>query len=250
MARHSYITDLKSLKTWFIGLGYPKWNLYRGHQERKNNSSMIYKQDDGSLAMDDSWELLRNMIEMNSVAGGQFTVYVPTVAGGNQGMSVLVGINVPTASSRMGAAVSGIPAMGMIPAAQAQKDLERERQIWEMEKRIEDMEAAGEAGIGFQDILKEQLRDIELGPIINGLVHYFMQKTPGVQLQGTPGDETPEQPSEGPPVYAYDGKRLRPALDTIRPHFDNDDQFYGFLEVVAQAFAMAPQQFKSQFGYE
>lgn len=255
MPRHSSITSLDDLQTWFTGLKHPRWNLYRGHQERKGHSTLIYKQTDESLDMATSWDTLRNMIEMNSGTGGQFTVYVPTVANGNQGMSVLVSINMQQHSGRgTMPAVSGTGyGLGMIPVEKVQEEIQKERKIWELEKRLEDMESAQEAGLGINDILKENLRGIDFNPIISGIVAMAAQRfgvMPGVQLQGTPADMAPEEePHEGLAPYAYDGKLLKPILDTIRPHFGTDEDFYNFLAAVAQSFAGNPVQFKTMFGY-
>ncbi len=246
MARHSHISSLEDLHKWFMHLGKAKWNLYRGHQEQKRHGSIITKQDDDTVNVEVSWDLLRSMIEMNSANGGQFTVYIPQTTNGNQGASVFVSINMAQYAQRT-SSLGGHTAVGMIPVEQVQKELDRERRIWELERNLEDIQASQEAGLGINDIFKEQLRTIDFGPILAGIVAHFTQQPAGVQLQGTPADQE-EAPEQG--TYAYDGYRIKPALDLIRPHFTDDEKFYGFLMAVAQAFAQNPDFLKQQFGYD
>ncbi len=251
MARHSNISSLEDLHNWFHHLGRTNWNLYRGHQEHKKHGSIITKQGDDTMGLEESWNLLRSMIEMNSASGGQFTVYVPEKANGNQGASVFVSINMAQ-HARGRTALSGTPhaSMGMVPVERIAEEVEKERKIWDLERRLEDMEAAQEAGLGINDIVKEQLRTIDFGPILAGLVSHFTKQPLGVQLQGTPADmQEPPMPEEAPEGYAYDGRRLKPVLDMIRPHFTDDESFYGFLNTVGTLFATNPEEFKKNFGY-
>ena len=248
MARHSYMTDLEAVQTWFSGVGNPLWNLYRGHLDKMHGSKLIYRQTDDTVDLAESWSTLRSMIESNSANGGQFTIYVPTNANGNQGVSIHVGLNMEqyqgTQNRNTGIAGPGY-ALGMIPAAQLEKELSTQRYIWDLERRLEDVEAGQEAGLGITDILKDQLRQIDLSPLIAGLGQFLAAKSVpgGVQLQGHPADfQAPEETESEP---AYDGSRLVPALNMIRPHFETDDEFYNFLDKVAQMFVANPAMFKN-----
>ena len=69
----------------------------------------------------------------------------------------------------------------------------------------------------------------------------------GVELQGIPEDAAGAAPVA--PQCTYNPDRLLPILETIRPAFDDDDAFYGFLEVMAQKFAATPDTFKTMMGY-
>ena len=80
---------------------------------------------------------------------------------------------------------------------------------------------------------------------IAGLGQFLAAKSVpgGVQLQGHPADfQAPEETESEP---AYDGSRLVPALNMIRPHFETDDEFYNFLDKVAQMFVANPAMFKN-----
>jgi hypothetical protein len=251
MARHSYVSSLPDLEKWFLLLGKPQWNLYRGHHENMARASTVYRQKEDSMDMAESWELLRDMISINSSDGGQFTVFVPNSATGGAGTSTLVAINMEsvTPTSR-GVAIAGVPS-GMVSLGQVQEEIAKERRMWELEREIQDLRNAQESGLGITDVIKQQLATMDLSAVISGIIQHFTARAtmPGVQLQGTPSDMVPPPPAADPAGYAYDGKQLKPILDHIRPHFATDADFYGFLEAVAVAFVQNPNLFKTNFGY-
>lgn len=254
MARHSYFSDLEAVKQWFDLNKIPKWNLYRGHLDKMYGNKMIYRQEDDTLDMDESWSLLRSMIENNSANGGQFTIYVPSSNAGNQGLSVHVELNMDQhRQPGRGVAVSGYGGgygLGMIPKEEVREMVAQERKVWELERRLEDMEASQEAGLGIGDIIKSQLQGVDLGPIIAGIGNLIMAKAvgAGVTLQGVPGEDKYQPPTEG--QYHYDGARLKPILDTIRPHFGEDEEFYNFLQNVAIMIANNPVLLKNMVSNE
>lgn len=247
---HSYISDLESLKTWFYGIGKPNWKLMRGFQESTKDRVTIYQQSDEMLDLDESWALLEQMISLNCSGGGRFTVFVPTLANG-KGALVLVQIGDFTSSQYP--ALAGYPGqMGMLPAAELESRIKREREMWELRRELEDLRAAQEASAGIGEILIEKLREVDLAPIIQGIAQVFTR--PGVAVHGTPGDfyaqPAQAQPQAAPSTgeeegYTYEGNRLIPLLDSIRQHFQTNEEFFDFLGKVAQKFSQNPGLYKT-----
>jgi len=244
---HSYISDLESLKTWFYGIGKPNWKLMRGFQESTKDRVTIYQQSDEMLDLDESWALLEQMISLNCSGGGRFTVFVPTMANGK---GALVLVQIGDFSTSQYPALAGYPGQmgGMLPAAELESRIKREREMWELRRELEDLRAAQEASAGIGEILIEKLREVDLAPIIQGIAQVFTR--PGVAVHGTPGDfyappQAAPPPGAGEEGYTYEGNRLIPLLDSIRQHFSTNEEFFDFLGKVAQKFSQNPGLYKT-----
>ena len=257
---HTAMTSIDALESWFRKIAKPQWNLYRGHNNTMSRAHSLYRQGEDTMSIDESWELLRDMININCGNGGQFTVYIPAAATGNTGYSVFVsiGMEAHSRSRYPGAAVGGFPTEGAVSLGQVQDLIAKERKVWELERKVEDLEAQQEASLGMTDVVKNMLQNVDLTPILTSLVNFATSRFGGVQpplpvrLSGHPDDELPaESATDAPPAQApaYDGRRLKVTMDKIRPHFQEDEDFYQFLDAVADAFAANPQFFKNQFGY-
>jgi len=249
MKGHTYIASLDELKTWFFTVKTPTWKLMQGFHDRTNNTNTVYTQKDESIDMEESWELLEQMISINSAGGqgGRFTIFVSTEANG-KGRLVRVQIGNIESSWRAAAGLGSAPYMGMIPAEQVAKEVERERQIWEMRRELDDLRAAQDASAGIGEVLLEKVRELDLTPVIQGLLQMFQPRP--MTIQGMPYDAPPSPapaPSAGdePDGYTYDGARLLPILDSIRDHFESDDEFFTFLDKLAKLFCANPGMYKS-----
>lgn len=237
--RHSYISSLQDVEVWFRQKDKPNWKLLRGFHDKTRGKATICVQDEEGVDMDTSWQLLQQMLEINSGSGGQFTVFVPTSTSG-QGESIFVQLG--DVSSTIASSLSGAPAVGYVPKTEVQEILAKERKMWELERKLEDLEAAQEANFELKDIWIEKLREIDPTPIINGLMAQFTGRP--VTLQGTAGDYAPPTPvpEEG---FAYQGEKLMPILDDIREQFHDEDEFYTFLGKLRDMFLQNPELYKN-----
>ena len=240
---YSCISSIEDVGAWFKKLDTPTWNLYRGWHDKMPVRNIIYKQEDENLSMDESFEVLQQMMEMNSHSGGKFTVYVHN---NQKGSSVLVGLNLERmAKGNMGLGGYSGAGFGMVPADEVDRKIAQALEINNLKREIEDLRSAQEAGMGFRDILIEKLREVDLGPIITGLSSLIQPPRAGA-IQGMPADSIPpNQEADHDSGFHYDGEKILPALDNIRPHFDRDTDFYSFLEKVSARFAENPDMFKN-----
>lgn len=243
-----YIDNYEDLQEWVKATKQPLWNLYAGFVEKFGQQHLLAKNEEDTDP-ESSFEHLQRMIEMNSKQGGRFTVYVPQP--GNRGFSVRVQIGSATTMAGIGAmSTMGNPYMlGMIPADELERRLKKERETWEMERRIEDLEAQQEAGVGaFGKIVDKITSELDVNNVFNALVAVFGPKlNPNMQpmqLSGTPLDADTHADGSG---YTYDDPRLLVFLDTVRNKFGTDEEFYTFLSRVGAFFDKNPQMAISFF---
>lgn len=247
--RGGAITDLQALRDLFIKADTPNWTLYRNFHKNMPHSQIIYKQDDKNMDIETAWDELEHMLTIHSSGGvGQFTIYVPAQSH-NKGYSWWFQVGQAPNQQSAGIAGYGNPAsMGMVPAAQ----VNLEKQIWQLERQLEDMESAQQAqqSVG-QQILEKFMAECDMNQVVNAAVGLLGKLAPAspkgapISLHGHPQDNAPETPGETPAGYQYQEAVILPILDTIRPHFPNDQEFYQFLTTVAQLFASNPEGFKA-----
>lgn len=251
-----YISSLEDLNTWFLKNPRAEWTLLQGFQDGVTQKGVIYKQSDALLAQEDSWDLLKMMIEMNAGPGARFTVFVPTNEHGNRGNTVKIQLGEAPNPYHV-ASLGGYPGQMQSAAmtkAEFQLELAREKKLWDLEREVEELKAPRVNGFG--DVLKEKLMEADLEPVLKGimdtvniLVRSVVQKHEplAVSLHGSPLDEKPatEQPQQT--GYTYIGERLIPCLDRIRPYFTDDEEFYTYMDKLSLKFLENPTLFKSMF---
>lgn len=243
-----YIDNYEDLQEWVKSTKQPLWNLYSGWVEKFGQQHLLAKNEEDTDP-ETSFEHLQRMIEMNSRQGGRFTVYIPQP--GNRGFSTRVQIGGSTAIAGIsGMATMGNPyALGMIPADELERRLRKERETWDLQRRIEDLESQQEAGVGaFSKIVDKLTSELDINNVFNAMVAIFGPKlNPNMQpmqLSGTPLGEETHADGSG---YTYDDPRLLTFLDTVRCKFGNDEEFYTFLTRVGAFFDKNPQMAISFF---
>lgn len=257
-----YISKIEDLKFWFDEIDKPHWNLYRGHLTKMVPSQLIYKNDKPGMEVTSSFDLLQQIIEMNSGGGGKFTVFVPIA--NNRGYSTHIGLNLNGRSSSF--SLGAIPAQmqGYVSMNDVDKRIEEARERWELQKRIEDLEAAQDANTPISEkVMEHVLQEGGIGEIVkmcghvlNGLVARISMP-PGktqVSLSGFDQEHTGQPKNQVPPAtqpssppedgYIYDQNKILDFLNPIRGHFDDEQEFYGFLNNVAFMFCSNPDYFK------
>jgi len=252
-----YISQLEDLYTWFAQQKHTAWTLMQGFQDGVQQKGVIYKNADAEMAQEDSWALLKSMIEINSVPGARFTVFVPSNEHGNRGYTVKLQLG-EAANPYQIAGIGGAPMAGMLTKTDMAAEIAKERRIWEMERKLEDMEAARLSGIG--DVIKDKILETNFEPVVAGIMgmlntiveNMLPKKAPmQVSLQGSTMDRPPATEAEGgeqPSGYEYDGDKLVTYLDRMRPHFASDEDFYAFMDKISAKFSENPTLYKSLVG--
>lgn len=244
MSVKNVISSQENLWTWFEKLNCPTWNLYRGFHNKLLHSQLIYRQTDTNKTVEESFDELVELTNMQSGSGAQFTIYVPYMSG-NKGASIFYGLG--AYASGRGSAINGLPqtGMGVVSINDVDRRIQEARNLWELEKTVEDLQAAERGRMSFWETMMEKVvEEVDLNKVfdqIGAIATAALSKRP-VSLQGTPG-EAINQPEA--PAYEYAEEVILPFLDSIRQHFDTNEEFANFLQNVQTKFQQNPRVFIS-----
>lgn len=256
-----YINSYDGLETWFRRIGSNRWNLYRGHVDKvsDNRSTIIYKLDSNEVDLEESWRLLREMLEINSGAGGNFTVYVPGKAQNHGFSSFFTAPNTLPARSAGIAGFEGNAAYGLIPQSDVDKLLAREKKVWELERRLEDMEAASGAQLsGFDRVVNNLLEDGTLGAVIQQIAGYglgILAAKLGVGA-AAPAAVSMSGFNQGDTAHDDEDDEIEredyaiALVNRFRPFFQGEQELRSFLEKVAAFFEKNPELAKNFFNFQ
>jgi len=236
--------------------GDPRWSLYRGHIEKMNNVHTLGKNTDQEIGMEDSWEMLRKMIEINSGDGGDFTIYVMNNPS-NRGWSTYYRKEGPATQSGIGNLPQQYTQMGFVPKDQVQEEIRKEKEKWDLERRLEDMEAMldsiqsmGEQFLGsimqtvdWNQILAPFAKAIAAAA--GGKLNPEAMKNAQVSIQGQP--EGGPAVDDGEPMR-IEFDRINPALGALAAHYEDPEDFYRALDGLAVWASQNPETLK-QFGH-
>lgn len=234
-----YITDYENLQTWFEMTGETRWNLYSGFLDKFNNAHILAKQENAEMDVEESFNILKNMIQINSPHGGQFTVFV--TGPGNRGYITRMRIASAMTPGVAGfPQMAGYPGMGMVSVGELEERIRRERREWELERRIEDLEAEKESSVGaVGQFFNRVTQDLDINNLIKmGMAMWGSRvgmnpdHLRAVQLSGTP-DEDQHADGTG---YTYEDPQVLTFLDSIRCNFATDEEFLAFLAKVENFF--------------
>lgn len=267
------IGDYSGLSFWFDSVlkteEHAKWNLYRGHLNKvgENRANQIYKQDDADMSKEDSFDLLMQMIQVNSSEGGDFTIYIPQKSQNvPNGVAFFRAPNTPVRSAYGHSQIAGFPAAGM--AGMLTKDdvkemIEKERDGWEKDRKIEELEAELESKAGIGGMIMQQisqdgtlgkLMEMGVGALIQIASNLATKKTALAGFDHPAGIATQSAPTPAPQgnidqqIIEYDSDRIVNALDKMVVHFSNVEDFYTALDRLADKFAENPAMYKNLLG--
>lgn len=237
-----YISNFDDLEKWFLPLNCTGWSLYHGFQKgRLNTTNMVFKNDDDTLDLSDSFERLKEMIEMSSTGGGQFTIYVPYKSN-NTGVKQYFGIGL---NSHNQPQVAGLPG---IYGGSLDQILAKEKKMWELEAMvngfIEEQETRKSTA---ERIFEKVMDDLDTTQVVSAVIGLIGQLIPAkmpITMQGTPEEMKHHQDDGAGASFQYKTGIIMPILDMIRKHFETDDEFYNFFSIVAEKFDAQPELFK------
>lgn len=266
MAAKTYMTDFEALRRIFELAAEKndstRWNLYRGMNDNfASRGTVLYKQTSDEMDKDESWSLLRQLIEDNSSGGGDFSIYWPPKGGhktgGTDSMSAYFRVEGPVSAS--GSRLAGLPMAMSISKAEMQEAIEKERRLWELERKLEDMEneranqtSWGQAALGaiIEDGTLSRVIETLAPNIAGALVGLLGKIFPGavaqpatVAVSGFPSISD----AEAAETEHYDAERVAGFLNAIRPHFNSHEEMYQFLDKVAAFFVKNPGMSKTFF---
>lgn len=232
MPSKGHISNLEDLEIYFREIDFPKWILYAGHMDKINPNRYLFKNDSEEFGVDESWQKLRSILEMQSKQGGEFTLFIPTQ--GNRGPKTKISLNMPARIPGLsGYGSYGGSMMGYVPQEELERRIAQERRTWELERKVDDLLDEQDAKMTLGERLVEKI--LEEDNLLNQVAGFFMKKTPA---QSQPSIQASSSSDE--PVF-YDGERVTTILDQIRPYFESDEAFYSFLDKVGQLFSNNPE---------
>ncbi len=240
MPTKGHISNLEDLEVWFKSIDSPKWKLYNGHMDKISNDKFNSQEMDMS-DVDESWMKLKSILKMSSNEGGEFTLFMPLH--NNRGPRTKISLNMPPKVHGIRGYGYGAPMLGYVPQDEVDRRIAQERRTWELERRVEDLAAENEAKLSFGERLFEKVvEEVDLNQVA-GLLGGFLKK--GGPSGINPSIQAEPMTDEGGTYY--DGDRIMPLLDQIRPYFQSEEAFYGFLDKVREVFAKNPEMCLSFF---
>lgn len=227
------ITNLDDLSKWWESdPERPYWTLYRGVRPSKQD---VIARNDTIEDLAGAWEVLQQMLFINSTGGGEFLILRSDKPKGNYGHKVVVVLNMsPQSAPGIGGMMSPTPFIGEQPAIQAviEKEVEKAKHAWELERKVEDLEAAinaGNEGTGLERVFNRIIDHPKIDTILEVLLVKLLGPKPQthVAVSGVPTSE-----EEG---FQYDTDRVINALEGIREHFPDIHSFLDRLAAYVQA---------------
>lgn len=253
MLLRTAITSLENLRQWWeVDNKSPYWTLYRGSRSSKG-TDVIARND----TLDDhetSWDMLEQMISINSQEGGEFTILRTDKPKGNFGPKVVVILS--HAPAYQGApSVSGIPGLPFVAGspqgiqAYIADEVKKERHSWELEKKVEDLEAAINAkqeGSLFERAINKLIETDKIGNLLEIIIAKAMGPTGAPQMShvavsGMPGASQADTPTN---QFQYDTVRVANAMERIRVYFPD---IHETLEKLANYIETNPEMAKTIF---
>ncbi|MEM1326153.1 MAG: hypothetical protein AAGI23_09380 [Bacteroidota bacterium] len=132
---YGHISTYDGLQQWFLQAGTGKYSVYRGFIHGKLNNSQLYMKSVEFASAEDAFENLKQMLKL--AGGGNFTIMIPS-----QSASMGVRTFFRLGGHSQVAGINGMQAVQGISATQVQEMIAKEREKWELSKRVEDLEAA------------------------------------------------------------------------------------------------------------
>lgn len=242
-----HYTDIQSVEEWFSRQGEPIFTLYAGWQTGGSGESVILeRQRDESVTMDQAWAIIQSALENTS--GGDFTLHVATEANGKGNRCYI----------RMGEAIS-VGSRGASPSG-FNDLLELHMSNYDLQRRVDDLQAGVIGKPTFMDKLGEKLGEIDLaqilGPLMQSIPVVLAQKAGGAaSVQHQAVQDKPmqaDQSVQGSSDHASNvvgvsplGEKVLDVIGPIRGQFDSDEQFIAFIQMLTEQFSANPELYKS-----
>lgn len=242
--KYGTFTSLSDLKPWFDhnaeSAGKATWNLYHGFLGKTsgNNAQKCADQRDDTMSTDDSWNQLTEFITIQSQHGGQFTLYMHNNKGSNHGSKAFIEMPGSRTAPRGG--------VGGLNQTEVAGLIEKERELWELKREIEDIRAARESEKPYWQTALDGLLQSEAFPqLAVGILSRFVpaDQVAGL-MQGVSGETMPDPAERMPGSQTDEQARAAQSLNRIAVHFPD---LAGFLENLAGFVEKNPKAAKQYF---
>ena len=188
------IRNIESLKTWFFDVGKPFFTLsYLG-----GNANQVIMRNTATDNMEEAWDLLKRQVLAQSEVG-RATLYLFVYKNGNA--------NNPDGRTNIditpgGMQPNGVAGFGSLPVGYVDENkingmISAAREKWELEKRLEDLEAQINSPNDWVDKAisgLERIGETQLGQML--AMKLLGITAPPVVPGARPVNGTPEQPGE------------------------------------------------------
>jgi hypothetical protein len=225
------IQTFEDLEKWFMQIGNTKWTIFRGDPVKRN---YVYQQSDAEMQIEESWELLREMLEMNAVNGHYFNILVDN--GSSRGFRVYFSMPQQTGRSTSSSGIGSIPGVGSTQDY-INGQIEQKMRIYDLQRQVEDLQAAEEAKLNWTDrIIDAVVNHPNFDPNVlvqigSSFIGALMPKAPAGASVGISGFE--KQAAQQAPTQAeYDAQRIASALDQIQSALP-DVEIHDFMDALA-----------------
>lgn len=216
MAKHTLIASMEALESWFKANKRPYYSLYSGTEVKQDK---FIRRNEEVDDIDQAWSSLEETL--NWYEDGIFHVFVTDKAKTSLGAHCNFRYGNP--ASGMPTRINGAGGGGFSGLyGSPQEWLAEQKRTWELEKRLDDLEASKSASLGHIDRFLENLVERpEIYNMIQMLGMKFLGSKPLPPAQPQPN----RQPDNAPNGMAatddladdgHDYDRIEPALDTLQ----------------------------------
>lgn len=223
MTKGECISNIDDLKKWYDlnqlqAESKPYFTIWRGPESKADR--IVFRNSEISDT-DAAWNAMEEILEMHTEQGGLFRIFITNKPAFNVGITTLYKVANPYQQLGGHAGIQGFGAGRMYSTEEMEKELNRERRMWDLEKRIERMSEEAQAKVGeMEDMMGEFM------PIIKDLAHKFGMKMMGYGPQQAPANVAPmagHHADNTDPQEGFDYERLEPALDNLRTVFPDTE---------------------------
>ncbi|MCB0707427.1 MAG: hypothetical protein KDC34_19055 [Saprospiraceae bacterium] len=217
---NGYINNFQDLEKWFRQANSNRWSITRGQRSSKQ---YIMLQDSEEMDLDDSWELMREILEMNAHGGGMFNIFVRTGAR-NTGFNTNFSLRDNQQVAGVGGVGGRVGGVGLSPNSYIDQQIDQRMRIYDLERSLEDARAELNAeqspierlinGIIEHENFDPNTLIQTIGPAIGAL---FGKRRVPVSMAGFPGEGAAKQPEET--TDDDQEARLGSALQRLQTHF-------------------------------
>ena len=171
MITKASLQNIEAVENWFLQAKKPFWSVYTGFSKDAKDLAM---KNSTIKEVEDSWNLLQEIISNKTAGGGRLTIYITEVANSSHGYTEYLEIAANNAaisgpSSNIGNQFFGIGGI--------QEYIDSKIALADKDRQIADLQAAVEEkneGTGINKILNKVLEEAPVGELIMALCAKFL----------------------------------------------------------------------------
>lgn len=240
-----YYNSIKDVSDTFFEYGSPFWKLYTGKGRASfptgatANNNLLYEQK-ADTEIGDSWRILESKLSRFG-RGGYAHLYLGDK---DNFISVPIFFAHSGQDGENGAGISGFGPAGLpYPVLTA---IEKERTIWNLERRVEELAQGQEAKIGFLEKIADRVLESEQLPVIlnglMGLLGRFAAATPTIGLPSVNTANIAQRAQDRPQIDKT--AAISNFVNRVGGEFQDESEFADYLQKVTELFEFDPDGMK------